>query len=246
MTPVPSTPTPKKPVWGRWWMITIYAVVGLCVLGTLGQALNGGGTSGDDATEGRDSAVDTSDSAADDLDPTESEHSFEAQTYTGDGDDVLDLPAGAADGIVNASHSGNGAFIVDVLDEHNESNGDLLITAFGSYTGTVAFGLWNDGGAKLQVQADGEWEITVAPLAEAPELALPAEGEGDAVYRYATGADTWHLTHDGDGAFIVQSTVDLMGLLVTEFGDYDSNVPVVDGTGIVTIRADGAWTIAQK
>lgn len=255
-SPAPTSPRPKA-WYARWWAIVLYAVVGLCGLGTVGAAL-GGGDEGADVAGGTDDATSDMDDIAEDFSaevddltepidpPGEADQwaSFETQTYTGSGDDVIDLPDGATEGMITASHDGDANFIIDVLTSAGDSTLDLPVNTIGSYEGTTAFGMYdiNDDPDRLQVSADGAWEITVAPFADAPTLELPAEGDGDAVFVYSGGASAWHLTHAGEANFIVDSTAEVMGL-VNEIGAYDGTVPVSDETAVITIRADGAWTV---
>jgi hypothetical protein len=171
---------------------------------------------------------------------------FDAVTETGSGDAVITLPA--MQGTITATHSGSANFILTVLDTDNAMT-ELPVNTIGTYEGTTAFGLQVLGGeaATLQIAADGDWEITIAPISEAPELTDPQETDGDGVYLYRGGAATWQLSHDGDANFIVSFiSDDLFGysLLVNEIGSYDGTVPVTAGPGVVVVNADGSWTIS--
>ncbi|MCR8669553.1 TM2 domain-containing protein [Agrococcus sp. HG114] len=169
---------------------------------------------------------------------------FDAVTQQGSGDSIIELPAGA--GIVTASHNGSANFIVQVLDASNGMTGDLLVNTIGAYSGTAAYGITAFGeGARLQVTADGAWELTIAPIASAPELA--ESGAGDGVFLYGGDAAAATLTHDGSANFIVQQHSDgflAMGLLVNDIGAYSGTVPLGAGPSVVTVMADGSWTIS--
>ncbi|GEK79100.1 TM2 domain-containing protein [Agrococcus baldri] len=171
---------------------------------------------------------------------------FEPVTQQGSGDSIIELPAGA--GIVTASHNGSANFIVQVLDASNGSTGDLLVNTIGAYSGTAAYGITAFGeGVRLQVTADGAWELTIAPVASAPEL-TPA-GSGDGVFLYGGDAGAAAVTHDGAANFIVQQHSDdflAMGLLVNDIGAYTGTVPIGSGPSVVTVMADGGWTIAVQ
>lgn len=257
MTQPPSPPKPRtKPWYATWWAIALYAVVGLCLLGTIGNAI-GGGTEPPDTSDTVEAIDELADNVSDDasdlgsVDPPGDEEEppedfFEAQTYTGSGDETIDLPEGVVQGMITASHDGSGAFILSMLDGNNEATLDG-VTEIGAYEGTVAFGLSSIGNdpTRIEVTADGNWEITVAHLSTAPVLALPIEGESDAVYQYATDAADWTVTHDGDGAFIVNfSDQPFSGVM--EIGVYEGTHAVPAGEGIVTIIADGKWTISAE
>ncbi|SFS11336.1 TM2 domain-containing protein [Agrococcus baldri] len=171
---------------------------------------------------------------------------FEPVTRQGSGDSIVELPAGA--GIVTASHNGSANFIVQVLDASNGSTGDLLVNTIGAYSGTAVYGVSAFGeGVRLQVTADGAWELTIAPVASAPELA--ASGSGDGVFLYGGDAGAAAITHDGAANFIVQQHSDdflTMGLLVNDIGAYSGTVPIGAGPSVVTVMADGGWTIAVQ
>lgn len=171
---------------------------------------------------------------------------FEEATYTGSGDEVVDLPEGAESGIITASHDGSAAFILNMLDDNNEVTFDAMITTIGSYEGSQAFGLHSMGNepTKIEVTADGNWEITIAHLSTAPVLELPVDGDGDAVFQYETDAAEWAVTFDGDGAFTVNLSDDAFGG-VLEMGPYEGTVAVSAGSGVLSISGDGAWTISN-
>lgn len=170
---------------------------------------------------------------------------FAPLTQEGTGDTLIELPSTA--GLVTASHNGSANFIVQVLDANNQSTGELLVNTIGAYSGQTAFGLNAFGeGARLQITADGAWSLQIAPLADAPELA--PSGAGDAVFLYSGDAGALAITHDGQANFIVMEHTDSMysmGLLVNEIGPYSGTVPLTAGPSVVTVMADGAWTLSK-
>lgn len=255
--PPPPPARRKRPWYVQWWAIVLYAVIGVCMLGAVVGALGD-----DDADDDRDDTSEVEDADEVDADEPEEEAAedadygpvFEAVTESGSGDATITLPEDADQGIITASHDGGGVFSIEVIDENNESTGDFLAFTMGAYDGTTAFGLYDFSIAgppdSLKVAADGDWEITIAPLGDAPVLELPAEGDGDAVYRFEGDAADWTLTHEGEGVFAVTrfNNTDLFsGLpLVMEMGVYEGTVPVTGDAGIVTITADGPWTITAS
>ena len=243
------------------WIVT-GALIALGILISIVNGNSGSGSS-DTATEPE---VVASESAAPDEEPSEeaSEEpsepaqgasaewadetfgAFAAVPASGTGDSLVDLPAGASGGIVTATHSGSSNFSITVLDASNASTGELLVNTIGGYSGTTAWGLNAFGeGVKLQITADGPWTLTIAPFSAAGPVA-PA-GTGDAVMLYDDGAASLTATHSGTSNFVVyQETEEAfnMGLLVNEIGAYSGTVPLSAGPSILTVTADGAWTLA--
>lgn len=167
---------------------------------------------------------------------------------SGSGDTIIDLPAGATGGIVIATHNGQSNFAVSVLDANNGSTGELLVNTIGAYSGTTAWGISALGeGVKLQVMADGAWTFDIRPMGAAPEIA-PA-GTGDAVFLYDGGAAALTATHAGSSNFAVHEETGKtfsIGLLINEIGQYSGTVPLSAGPSMITVVADGAWTLEVK
>ena len=187
--------------------------------------------------------VDTVQSWADDAFGT-----FEVVSQTGSGDNLVTLPAGATAGIVTATHDGSSNFSISVLDAANASTGQLLVNTIGAYNGTTEYGFSSFGeDATLQITADGNWSLTIAPISAAPVLA--ASGAGDGVFLYEGSAGKLTATHDGSSNFaIIEETDELfnMGLLVNEIGPYSGTVPLSSGPSAIVVSADGNWTLLAE
>ncbi|MGC5076580.1 NINE protein [Agrococcus sp. DT81.2] len=171
---------------------------------------------------------------------------FEPITQAGAGDSIVELPGSV--GMVTATHSGARNFVIQVLDANNESTGDLLVNTIGTYSGQTAFGMNSFGeGVRVQITADGPWELTIAPLSAAPEVA--PTGSGDAVFLYNGDAGALVATHAGERNFVViEETAEMfsMGLLVNTIGAYSGTVPRSSGPSVITVTADGGWTLAVQ
>ena len=171
---------------------------------------------------------------------------FEPVTQQGAGDSIIELPGSV--GMVTATHNGARNFVIQVLDTDNESTGDLLVNTIGAYSGQTAFGLNSFGeGVRVQITADGAWDLTIAPLSAAPELA--PSGSGDAVFLYNGDAGALAATHAGERNFVViEETAELfsMGLLVNTIGAYSGTVPLSSGPSVIAVTADGTWTLAAQ
>ncbi|WP_010524795.1 TM2 domain-containing protein [Nesterenkonia sp. F] len=176
---------------------------------------------------------------------TEEYGEFDAVQESGSGDSVISLREGATGGIVTAEHSGSGNFSIAVLDESNQSTGELLVNTIGSYSGDSAWGISAmSEGTSLEISADGDWSLQLQPFTAAE--AMPESGSGDGVYRYDGDAGTLHATHDGSGNFTVSEDTGSafeLGLLINEIGTYDGSVALQEGPSLITVSADGNWTL---
>jgi len=172
---------------------------------------------------------------------------FETVKKSGHGDSLITLPEGATAGLVKATHTGQANFAISVLDDSNQPTGDLLVNTIGRYSGTTAWGLMSLGdGSRLQVTADGAWTITIRPFSKAKEFTGSATGHGDTVLLYNGDAAALKATHKGQANFVVYeetSQAFSMGLLVNEIGDYSGTVPLSAGPSVLTVQADGDWTL---
>lgn len=253
----------KKPIWKRWW---VWAVAVIMIIG-VGSAASGGNSSPSSASAP--TPTDTSSAAPSSAATSSPTASIAAasnpladaksalnDTYgtfapvvkAGASDTVIKLPAGIKAGIATMTYKGSSNFIVEVLDSSNQSTGDSLANEIGSWHGTSAFGLSSLGNAaaKIQVQGQGSWTITISPVSSAPEITFPAVKKGTGVFIYTGSADTWAFTHNGSANFIVSTygtDGSTNGGLVNEIGHYSGTVPAQAGPALITVLADGTWTI---
>lgn len=248
------------------WIVTAALIVASIVLSSVTSAMNGG-TDVDTASVAAESAESDTDAdaaaepPADDAEAEEADEpaepttpewadsafgSFDPISASGSGDDVVALPDSASAGIVAASYTGSGNFVVTVIDANNEMTGDLLVNTIGAYSGTTVYGFTSLGdGVNLQITASGPWELTISPVSTAS--ALPDSGTGDGVYLYDGDAASATISHNGSSNFVVQEESGKalsIGLLVNEIGTYSGTVPVSAGPSVITITADGDWTFA--
>lgn len=245
--------------------LAIASVTALAVVASLGEA-SSSGDSGSDATSESQSTQDSGSSGNDssgtggdgdsDGSPSTADSwyadefgTFEGFSDKGNGDSIIKLPEGVTYGVVTAKHKGSGNFALSVLDQANQPTGDLLVNTIGNYQGTTAFGLssFGDPGVKIEVTADGSWSVQVSPISSAPQLDLPAKGEGDQVFQYNGPAADWNVTHKGERNFVLlQNSTDIMpNLAVNEIGNYKGLVPMNAGPSVVRINADGSWSISE-
>lgn len=266
--PPGGSPTrPGLPWWKRWWVWAAAAgvvfLVGIAFVAGRGSAQNSAGgaspspaaSTSAGATSSPPSATATvqpTPTSANALDQARTQFSDTYGTYqqfskSGTRNATITLPAEAKAGIVTMLHQGRGPFSVLVLDADNEPTVDSLAVETGPWQGTALYGANppGDDAAKLKVTASGFWTILVQPVSEAPELTFPAAESGDGVFLYAGDAADWAITHRGSSNFVVATyQPDRTGdLLVNETGDYQDTVSAPSAPLVVSVEADGDWTI---
>lgn len=257
---IETEPKAAKPFYKKWWFITIAVIIALVVLASA--------FGDDDATDSSSSQDESSvsveapsdkegeasatEEAAEEPESSSSFYEDEYGTFdvfesTGTADSVVRLPEGVEYAVVTATHSGSSNFSIQSLDASNGTS-ELLVNEIGPYSGVTALGFsgFGDVADKLQITADGTWEIVIAPVGSAP--ALPGSGSGDGVFLYDGPAPIWQITHSGDSNFSVvqESPSALFGLLVNEIGSYDGSVTGVEGPSVMVISADGGWTFSAQ
>lgn len=165
--------------------------------------------------------------------------SFEATTASGSGPTLVPLPASTA-GLVTATYDGDGYFSIATLDATGGMS-DLLVNTGGPYAGTTAFGLLSPGaGTTLEVTADAAWTLQIAPVSTAGTLV--ASGTGDTVMLNDGPEQTMTATHDGE-LFTVWQDAGFPDLLLSETGPYTGTATFAGGRSVVSVGADGAWTL---
>ncbi|NLT25055.1 MAG: hypothetical protein GXX90_00110 [Microbacteriaceae bacterium] len=190
---------------------------------------SGGGTAGEGVVSWADSEFGT----------------YDPVTITGDGDTIIDLPAGAKAGIVTAKTTADGYFSVIVRDDEGTGT-DYLISGSGPFEGQAAWGVWAYGeGTKVEITSRGAWELTFEPISSAPALTSDMSGSGYRVFLYDGPAGTITGTHDGESNFIVVEYAEsypYFGLIFNEIGEYSGQKMIRSGPSVVRVEADGNWT----
>jgi hypothetical protein len=170
--------------------------------------------------------------------------SFDSPAVSGKGDSVVQLPAGVEVALLTADYQGSGNFALWTMDASNGQK-ELLVNTIGQYNGTT---LYSEGSpTKLKVTASGRWSIQVKPVSVAAPMGNAAQGTGDAVLLYDGPAANLAINHTGKSNFVVK-TISTSGndLLVNDIGNYSGVVPGSEGPLVITINADGAWSIAAQ
>jgi len=190
--------------------------------------------------------------------------------YTFDGvGDTLTAPFDLRGGLVVLwlQHTGNSNFIVELLPTDGDY-GELSVNIIGVYSGirvhpvqTKALTALKPGTYRIEVSADGAWEIAISQpvFTEGKVLPYDFQGVGDGVTDVMvldTGIIPVSLSHTGSSNFIVQAfSVDgsNMELLVNEIGAYEGTVALRVRSGaltglepglyVISVQADGFWSI---
>ena len=175
---------------------------------------------------------------------------FQPISLNGSGKKVAKFTIPDEPAIAEITHKGEDNFIVDTLDASGERL-DNIVNVIGNYSGTVLFDLGKDDhSAAFQIDADGQWTITIKPYTAAPicDPATTLKGVGDNVYRLvpvSEGLTTLDMTYKGNDNFIVDVISGYgLDLLANEIGDFSGQARLPSGTVLVSIDADeGVWTL---
>lgn len=178
------------------------------------------------------------------------------ETHSGNGDSIValnwpsDTPA-----IVKITHSGSRNFAVWSINGENSKN-DLLVNAIGKYNGTVPLNFsTGENTTRLQITADGAWNISVQPLVSARQFKdnSPASGSGDDVIIFLTDKkfDTATITGNSAGrSFAIWAYTDTTtDLLVNTTDPYEGEVLLPSASVIVFVvsaETGDKWTITPS
>lgn len=190
-------------------------------------------------------------------------------TFEGNGD-YLSPEFEAFQGVIvlQSSHSGSDNFIVQILSADG-GLAALSVNTIGDYSGTRLhtvddrgiFGL-TPGMHRVEVSADGPWEIKIDDYLHGRELDVPftENGTGDTVIApisLGSGIFVLDAKHGGSDNFIVTIVSEdgqSQDLLINDIGPYegqkairvqeDAIIGLEPGIHALEIRADGDWSIS--
>jgi hypothetical protein len=174
------------------------------------------------------------------------------QTINGRGQQVsarFSLDSGLS--IFRLRHGGNRNFIVHLLDQ-NGAIVEFLTNEIGAFDGSRAAGIQFAGTYVLEVQADGDWSVTIEQPRPslAPTIPLSFTGRGKQVTPFFTappGLKVVTMQHSGKRNFIVHMvnqngrTVEFLANAIGPFGG--SKATGTSGIHLFNVEADGDWTI---
>lgn len=162
--------------------------------------------------------------------------SFEPKTYNGTGDDVITIETPTDGGAVLefTCETCSGNTVV--------KSSDLLVNEIGAYSGSHII---PNTDKELEIQADGDWTVTVSSLADVSNSGASANGSGDSVILLGDEVTKAAISHEGQGNFVVRVygiTTGDADLAVNEIGSYSGTVRL-SGPAFVQVKADGQWSI---
>ncbi|USZ72033.1 hypothetical protein [Natronosalvus halobius] len=231
----------------------------------------GGGDGSDDDTE------DASDDSSDDGDGTEDETEDESEetneddddddddtdesssepeemTFSGSGAEVhddLEIEGGLT--VVEATHTGGSSnFQVHLVPSEGDFD-EMFVNEIGEYEGATA-ALIDSDTYQLDVEADGDWEITIRQPRATSGDSLPQSIDGTVNEVFGPfefgGSHTAVGEHRGDGNFIVQvypPEGDWGELVFNEIDEYEGETTFRhDGVGYVAVEAGGDWSLSLE
>lgn len=177
--------------------------------------------------------------------------------FSGDGQivtDEFDLVPGLAVAIFE--HDGESNFQVSLEGETEEP---ALVNVIGAHEGVAAFAA-DRGEHLMDINADGEWSVTIAQPFAAPEeirtLPVTAEGEGQDVVGpiELEGGVTVSGQHEGESNFqvILYEEEEATGfegqdVVFNEIGEFDGEARGdLEGIAWVDVNADGSWRLSLE
>jgi hypothetical protein len=261
----PAQQTPKaRSSRGTWILAGIVVVVILLLAGSFAGRRTGGDTEtpppstaaeasalGAAGTSSEPSSESEEPSTGADTEPLPTlAPAFKTVTLSGKGNKVarFNIPEDAA-AIATISYTGGANFVVWSIDSGGSEN-DLLVNTIGKYHGTVLFDeTQGTHSVAFKLEASGPWIVKIKPVTAARpwDGISKVSGEGDDVLLIPTGISglsTAVIKHGGKENFVVYAyTPDGTELLVNEIGKFSGEELIPDGTLLIAVQADGAWSI---
>lgn len=131
--------------------------------------------------------------------------------------------------------------------EHNQMIGEQPVHTAGDYQGTTVFGVHSTSeAAALQVNATGDWSITIAPMSGARSLPTSGAGIGDAVFLYDGDLRALTAVHEASGAFRVSAYTEdphATAELFTHVGPYQGTTTVRTAPAVIAVQSTGGWSL---
>jgi hypothetical protein len=150
---------------------------------------------------------------------------------------------------VTFEHTGQRNFIVQSYTKDGKQ--DYLVNKIGPYRGQRP--LFGDQEVYFEINADGDWTVTIEPIGQNDAFSAGIDGEGDVVSDVfmpaSEGAVPYTFSHDGKRNFIVQlHCAGGDGYVANEIGATQGQVVVrmKEGPCLWEVQADGKWSVKPK
>lgn len=158
--------------------------------------------------------------------------------------DVINIPFLLA--VLSIRHSGDGYFGIEA---YQGDDSELLVNEVGAYSGKK----WLLAGEYVfDIDADGAWEIVIAPMAIQPSVAQDGfSGKGDEISGLfdPPGTQAWEVSHTGDGYFgILAVCAGGNELIANEVGKFVGSgvVRFPKGPCFFEVSANGEFSIKPR
>ena len=166
----------------------------------------------------------------------------------GTGDLVFDIRKWDGPAILKIKHTGVRNFAVRNYPANSNDYYDLLVNTIGAYEGTLPLDFRDaEHTARLEVVADGAWEIQILPIQNMRTGEIPGTitGTGDDVV-YLRGGKPDLLKVDASQAsrnFVVQAVTNRIELVVNEIAPYIGTTILDPKSIILIVKATGTWSL---
>lgn len=170
-------------------------------------------------------------------------------SLSGSGDSVIDFEkwTGPAIAQISGNQAGNGNFAIYA---HTENDRDLIVNTIDPYSGIVPLDFASgQQTTRFEINAPGDWSITILPLSAARVLNVPGQiqGQGDDVIALDGGqpdiaAISGNQTGAGNFAIYAYTPND-RDLIVNTIDPYSGSVPLDSNALVLVIHAVEDWTI---
>lgn len=259
----------KKPWWKRPWGIGLIILVVIIAMATCGEdgeeaadqaaptatpTETGTESPPDEATEAitpvettppEEVAEEVTEEPAEPITEEPAAPAFEPITFSGTGDDVVDVSMPTDEpAFIHLTHEGGANFaVISYGPDGNQL--DLLANVIGAYDGNRPINFsGTEPVAQLEITADGPWSAEIRPLADARTVeGTSVDGTGpDVVLLGDVDASSAQVEHIGEANFAVIAWGESRDLLINEIGNYSGRVRIPPGTIVFDVEADGTWS----
>ena len=179
-----------------------------------------------------------------------------SETFTGSGQSTIEeLQLSPGPVTAEFSVSSEGYYSVTLVTLEGESYQDvLLIDGVISGEGSQVKAAKVGGGHNLNVEIDGDWELTIKQPTDIQPESLPVDASGTGMSYLGPfefdGPTTFNGSHSGDANFIVKGIpTDPSGTQAPIFNELENfegeTTARVSGTKYINVVADGEWTLTS-